>query len=112
MRRDKNIASVWTGATWMGKPLIIVPLLALAGVSAGTNGGDEAEPRPAGPVLGGNDASQKFPQRLMCGPNSLYILLALHGMSVDHGVIEKCIPSHSEGMSLSELRDASNALGL
>jgi ABC-type bacteriocin/lantibiotic exporter with double-glycine peptidase domain len=48
----------------------------------------------------------------MCGPNSLYMLLALHGVSVDRRRMKEYIPSHREGMSLLELQEASNELGL
>jgi ABC-type bacteriocin/lantibiotic exporter with double-glycine peptidase domain len=40
------------------------------------------------------------------------MLLALHGVPVDHRMIEKYIPSQREGMSLDELQEASTALGL
>jgi hypothetical protein len=51
-------------------------------------------------------------QLALCGPNSLYMFLALHDLPVDGRVIEKYIPSHREGMSFVELREACNALGL
>jgi len=51
-------------------------------------------------------------QAVMCGPNSLYLLLGLNGIKVDVSEIEKLAPLHQDGMSLTEMRDASNALGL
>jgi hypothetical protein len=51
-------------------------------------------------------------QAVMCGPNSLYLLLGLNGIKVDASEIEKLVPLHQDGMSLTEMRDASNALGL
>jgi len=51
-------------------------------------------------------------QAVMCGPNSLYLLLGLNGIKVDVSEIEKLVPLHEDGMSLTEMRDASNALGL
>jgi Peptidase C39 family len=57
-------------------------------------------------------ADQVWRQTVMCGPNSLYMLLALHDVPVDYQIIEKYIPPHREGMSLAELREASNTLGL
>jgi hypothetical protein len=59
-----------------------------------------------------HDGDQTLRKTVMCGPNSLYMLLSLHDVPVNHRVIERYIPSRREGMSLLELKEASDALGL
>lgn len=62
--------------------------------------------------------SQHEPARMrqdamMCGPNSLYLILRLYGIPFEPDAIKKrYIPSHPKGMSLLELRDACEAFGL
>lgn len=58
------------------------------------------------------DVDPVFRQTLVCGPNSLYMLLRLNGVSADRGIISKYTHLHPQGMSLAELREASNSLGL
>jgi len=48
----------------------------------------------------------------MCGPNCLYLLLALHDVPVEYGVVEQHTPEQPQGMSLLELQQATNRLGL
>src|SRR5262245_42581120 len=47
-----------------------------------------------------------------CGPNSLYVLLALHGIEVPYDVVSECLPDCATGSSLLELRRASAEFGL
>lgn len=49
---------------------------------------------------------------MMCGPNCMYIMLKLYGISVEPEIIEQYIPSNPKGMSIAELRDACAAHGL
>jgi len=51
-------------------------------------------------------------QMVMCGPNSLYLLLHLHGVSVDRRQIEKYMPSYPDRMSLLRLKEACADFGL
>jgi hypothetical protein len=81
--------------------------------SVPARGRDEVQPAPPSPPSPAPyDPGRAQRAVVMCGPNSLYMLLKLHNVPVDHGVIEKHIPSNREGMSLLELQEASNALGL
>jgi ABC-type bacteriocin/lantibiotic exporter with double-glycine peptidase domain len=57
-------------------------------------------------------SAQPVREALLCGPNSVYMLLALCDIAVDHRVIDQWRPSHSEGMSLSEIQQMSMENGL
>jgi ABC-type bacteriocin/lantibiotic exporter with double-glycine peptidase domain len=59
-----------------------------------------------------DDADQLRRQSVMCGPNCLYMLLALHDVSVHDRSLAKDITSHSEGMSLLALQEACGVQGL
>ena len=59
-----------------------------------------------------NHFARPFISTVLCGPNSLYMMLALHSVVVDHRVVDDHIPSHPDGMALVDLQDASRALGL
>ena len=48
----------------------------------------------------------------ICGPNSLYLFLNLNGIKVDRSIVQKYKPTHPDGMSLEELSNASQLLGL
>lgn len=101
---------------WRGKILVLSLLVAfLTGTwcFGWANEGDDDQSLPL-PQFDANQnhAERVWRQTVMCGPNSLYMLLALHNIPVDHRMIEKYVPSHREGMSLTEMKQASNALGL
>lgn len=49
---------------------------------------------------------------VMCGPNSLYLMLRMSGRLIDDDVVSEYIPSRREGMSLVELRNACARFGL
>jgi len=48
----------------------------------------------------------------VCGSNSLYMLLGVYGVPLDHEQLHATVPVNRDGTSLTELRDAAAALGL
>jgi ABC-type bacteriocin/lantibiotic exporter with double-glycine peptidase domain len=48
----------------------------------------------------------------VCGSNSMYMLLKLYGMPIDQKRFEATVPSGTEGLSLAELQDAAESLGM
>jgi hypothetical protein len=62
------------------------------------------------PALQSAEAARR--QNAMCGPNSLYMFLALHDIPVNKHTIEQLTPSHPDGMSLAELKAAAMSFGL
>jgi hypothetical protein len=57
-------------------------------------------------------ASMQGKGKPICGPNCVYMLLALHGINVNNHMISKYISSSPDGSSLAELKAALCAEGL
>jgi hypothetical protein len=51
-------------------------------------------------------------KRLLCGPNSLYLLLKLHGCSVRYADVKKEVLLSEDGVSMLQLRNAAKRWGL
>lgn len=58
----------------------------------------------------GNGAPR--PETVICGPNAVYLLLAAYGYTVEPSFVDALVPSHPQGMSLLEVRNALRARGL
>jgi predicted double-glycine peptidase len=115
MRPSRTIHGAGTGAWREWILALCLPLAFVGGPSPVSRADDPDEVRAAPAIQPGsthNDGDEVRRQMVMCGPNSLYMLLAFHDVPVDSGAIEKYVPTHREGMSLAELQEASNALGL
>jgi hypothetical protein len=84
---------------WMRS--VVIWLLAIAALSAAARaaGGPAGEAPPC-------DANRA------CGPNSLYVLLRLSGVDVEHRDIDRYYPRHPKGMSMLELKRACTDFGL
>jgi hypothetical protein len=77
--------------------------------------GGLANPTPLSPPAGGELwESDHWHHRhsVACGPNSIYLLLSLHGRPVDYSQLENVFPVHPDGMSLAELARVCHDLGL
>ncbi len=51
-------------------------------------------------------------QKVICGPNCLYMLLSLHNKPVDQSLFVRYFPTHQDGLSLLELQEAATSMGL
>jgi ABC-type bacteriocin/lantibiotic exporter with double-glycine peptidase domain len=76
-------------------------------------------PVPLAPLMPATQLSDQTKDQLWvrhdlvaCGPNSIYLLLRMHGIVVPPERIEIFFPSNPKGMSLTEVRDACGSLGL
>jgi ABC-type bacteriocin/lantibiotic exporter with double-glycine peptidase domain len=91
-------------------PIAIITALWFFGNLGGKDKGSSMPSLPFPSVPDDLDGLQH--KHLMCGPNSVYILLSLHDISVDYGTMEKAIPWHTQGMSLLDMRETCSSLGL
>src|SRR5205809_7800101 len=113
MWRGRNTMAVvsWTG--WVLTICLLAAFFLWCWLFTPTPPEEQVQSAPAGhPDSLRQGADPVLREAVICGPNALYMLLALNGIPVDHDLIEKYMPSHAEGMSLAELKEASNALGL
>jgi predicted double-glycine peptidase len=76
---------------------------ARAGIPLNPAANPESAPKNSNPALR---------RAFACGPNCLYMLLALHDVSIDNRAVEEYISLYPRGMSLFDLKEASAALGL
>ena len=56
--------------------------------------------------------SEDAVRSVICGSNAIYLLLRLHGQPAEHSVIQRYLPTHEAGLSLSEIEQALQAEGL
>lgn len=68
-----------------------------------------SSPDHVGPTVSLDEARR---WNVMCGPNSVYLLLRLHQIPVSYDDVARYIPSNVEGMSLLEMQQACADLGL
>ncbi len=116
MQGSRSIASAGVCAQ---RAFILLLFLLVASITAiwlfgATVGGGGNRPMPSLPFRSapGGDFDELRRNRLMCGPNSLYMLMSLHDVPIDYGAMEKDISWHSQGMSLLDLQKTSSTLGL